>query len=212
MSREQADRDIYTRLTIGAAVSAATIAVGGPIAAFQGTPIFSTGGALGAGALASSHGTGAISAAINTGSQYVQKGNINPVDVAAAYITGVAGAPGGFVRNVAINFASGATTTAINNLIYDRNDSIIGAAITSGLLSSVGYSLGKISESWINSSLRPTINNSNEWTASGIFSGGGWNLFRQNAMSVIGGTIGGGATQEAMGPIFPTPSSGANDK
>jgi len=43
---------------VGAAVGAATIAVGGPVAALLGAPIFSSGGALGSGSLASPVGPG----------------------------------------------------------------------------------------------------------------------------------------------------------
>ncbi len=68
-----------------------------------GVPIFSSGGALGSGALASPVGTGTISAGINAGSQYFQNGTVNPVDVGAAFITGVAGSYGDLLWNVGVN-------------------------------------------------------------------------------------------------------------
>lgn len=93
-----------------------------------------------------------------------------------------------------------------------KNDSVVGAGITSGALSIVGYSTGKAAELWINFSLRTTINSTSEWAASGIWSGSGWNLIRPNAMGVIGGSIGGGITQEVVTPMVPVPSIGGNKK
>lgn len=60
-----------------------------------------------------------------------------------------------------VNAFGGATTTALNNILQGKNDSVVSAGITSGALSAVGYSTGKVAESWINSSLRPTISNAN---------------------------------------------------
>ncbi|WP_153100243.1 hypothetical protein [Paraburkholderia hayleyella] len=212
VSREQAYRDAFRTGTLVAAGGAATVATGGVIAALPGAPIFSSGGALGTGALASPVGTGAISAGINAGAQYYQNGTVNPIDVAIAAISGGAGAYGGLGWNVFVNGVGGATGTAINNAVYGRNDSIIGSGITSGALSAIGYTTGKAAESWINSSLRPTINNANGWATSGVWSGSGWNLIQPNAMGVIGGSIGGGITQEAVTPIVPTPSIGGSKK
>jgi filamentous hemagglutinin len=182
------------------------------LAAIPGAPIFGIDGALGSGAWASSTGTGVISAGINAGSQYYQNGTVNPIDVAIAAISGGVGASGKLGWNVFVNGVGGATGTVINNAVYGRNDSIIGSGITSGALSAVGYTTGKAAESWINSSLRPTINNANGWATSGIWSGSGWNLIQPNAMGVIGGSIGGGITQEAVTPLVPTPSIGGNKK
>ncbi|HIC7214042.1 hypothetical protein [Burkholderia stabilis] len=79
--RDKGLQSAYEKFTLGAAAGAAGIVIGGPIAALPGAPIFSTGGMLGSGALASPVGTGVISAGINAGSQYLQNGKINPVDV-----------------------------------------------------------------------------------------------------------------------------------
>ncbi|CAN7600784.1 hypothetical protein LJR230_004310 [Trinickia sp. LjRoot230] len=80
----------------GTAVGAATIAVGGPVAAPPGAPIFSSGGVLGSESLASPVGTGAISATINAGAQYLQNGTVNLTDVAGAFATGAAVNPVGY--------------------------------------------------------------------------------------------------------------------
>ncbi|VVE50302.1 tRNA nuclease CdiA-2 [Pandoraea eparura] len=196
MSREQAYRDAYAKGTIGAAAGAATIAIGGPLVALPGTPIFSTGGILGPSAAASANGTGVISAAINAGSQYVQNGDINPVDVAGAYVTGVAGASGGLIRNMIINAIGGATTTTINNLIHGTNESILTHTISSGLFSSIGYNAGSITAKSINSIMRPTIGNSSSWAKPGVWSRSGYNVFNPNSSATIGGVFTGGALQE----------------
>ncbi|KHK59728.1 hypothetical protein PI86_07890 [Burkholderia sp. A9] len=145
-SREQAYCDAYAKGTIGAAV----IVVGGPTAAWPGTPTFSTAGALGSGALASPVGMGAISAGV----QYMQGGTINSVDVAGAFGTGVAGSYGGLLWNVGVNTIGGAMTTALNDILQGKNDSVIGSPVSSGVLSSQGYGLGKLGESGVNSVLK----------------------------------------------------------
>ncbi|CAN0624678.1 tRNA nuclease CdiA-2 [Burkholderia multivorans] len=166
-SREQAYRDAYAKGTIGAAAGAAVIVVGGPIAALPGAPIFSSGGALGSGALASPVGTGTISAGINAGAQYVQNGKINLIDAAGAFGTGAAGSYGGLLWNVGVNAIGGATTTALNNILQGKNDSVIGAGATGGLFSSLGYGIGKVGESWVTNALKPTINTPN-WSKSDL--------------------------------------------
>ena len=200
-NRDQAGRDELARRTIGAAQWAAAIAMGGPIAALRGIPIFSTNGKLGSATLASANGTGAISAAVTAGAQYAQNGSVNPAEVAAAYAVGAAGASGGLIRNVALNAVGAAATTSANNYLYDDDKSILESAIWSGLLSSLGYTSGKLTQSWIDASRKPTINSANQWIKTGYLSGSGWNLFRPNSVGVIGGTIGGGISQEAAGKI-----------
>ncbi|WP_080970716.1 hypothetical protein [Burkholderia cepacia] len=197
-SREQTYRDAYAKGTIGAAAGAAVIVVGGPIAALPGAPIFSSGGALGSGALASSVGTGAISAGINAGAQYVQNGKINLIDVAGAFGTGAAGSYDGLLWNVGVNAIGGATTTALNNILQGKNDSVIVAGATGGLFSSLGYGIGKVGESWVTNSLKPTINTTN-WSASGTWSVNGWNIFRPHNAAVAIGAAAGGVGQEISG-------------
>ncbi|WLE63048.1 hypothetical protein GIY62_22115 [Burkholderia plantarii] len=164
--RDKVYHDLYGKLTLGAAAGAAGIAVAGPIVALPGAPVFSTGGALGSGALASPVGTGAISAGINAGAQYVQNGKINPADVTGAFVTGTAGSYGGLLWNVGVNTIGGATTTALNNILQGKNDSVVGAAASSGVLSGLGYGIGKLGEFGVNSVLKPTINNPN-WASAG---------------------------------------------
>lgn len=197
VDREQAYRDAYTQGTWGAAAGAAGIAIVGPVAALPGVPIFSSGGVLGSGALASPVGTGAISAGINAGSQYFQNGAVNPVDVAGSFVTGAAGSYRGLLWNVGINTVGGATTTALNNILQGKNDSVMDAGITSGVLSGLGYGAGKIMGESINSIIKPTINQ-NSWAASGVWSGGGYNIFMPNNSATIGVTFGGGVVHEAL--------------
>jgi len=194
-NRDKAYQDAYSKLTVGAAAGAGLIAVGAPLAALPGAPIFSTGGVLGSGALASPVGTGTISAGIYAGSQYVQDGRINLTDMAGAFGTGAAGSYGGLLWNVGVNIIGGATTTALNNILQGKNDSVVGAGVTSGLFSTVGYGLGKAGESWVNNALKPTINTSN-WSVPGAWYGSGWNLFRPNTAGVVIGTTAGGMGQE----------------
>ncbi|VVE21683.1 hypothetical protein PCE31106_03162 [Pandoraea cepalis] len=200
MSREQAYRDAYAKGTIGAAAGAATIAIGGPLVALPGTPIFSTGGMLGSSAAASANGTGVISATINAGSQYVQNGNINPVDVAGAYVTGVAGASGGLVRNITVNALGGAATTSINNFMRGENNSLADAALVNGALSGLGYGIGKFVESGVNTILKPGLDAST-WASTGAWAGRGWNLFGKNSAAVTVGTLAEGAGQEIAKPV-----------
>lgn len=198
VGRENAYRDAFTKGTWGAAGGAATIALAGPVAMIPGAPVFSANGALGSSALASPVGTGTISATINAGAQYLQNGAINPVDVGGAFITGVAGSHGGLLWNVGVNTLGGATTTALNNILHGKNDSIVGAGIGSGLFSAAGYGIGKVGASWVSDVLKPNINTQN-WANSGIWSRTGWNLFRSNTTGVIIGTAAGGAGQEITG-------------
>jgi filamentous hemagglutinin len=196
MSREQAYRDAYTRLTIAAAAGAGTIAVGGPIAALPGTPIFSSGGALGSGAWASRVGVGTISAGINASSQYLRDGTINPIDVVIAGILGGAGVSRGLGWNVLANSIGGAVGTTINNKVYGKDDSIIFNAVASGAGSAFGYRIGKGMETGINFITRPTINSSG-WADIGKWAGpSGWNLLRPNNLPTIGSSIGGGFASE----------------
>ncbi len=198
VGRDQAYQDLYGKLTLGAAAGAVGIAVGGPIAALPGVPIFSTGGLLGSGTLASPVGTGAISAGINAGAQYYTDGKVNPVDVAGAFATGMAGTynGAGLAWNVFVNTIGGATTTALNNFLQGKSESVVGAAVSSGALSSLGYGVGKLGESGLNSITRPTISNGQNWSATGIWSNSGWNLLNSNNLPVIFGTGVGGLGQE----------------
>ncbi|WP_204356138.1 hypothetical protein [Burkholderia sp. JP2-270] len=211
--RDQAYQDLYAKLTLGAAAGAAGIAVGGPIAALPGAPIFSSGGALGSGALASPVGTGAISAGINVGAQYYKDGKINPVDVAGAFATGMVGTynGAGLGWNVFVNTIGGATTTVLNNILQGKSDSVVGSAVTSGVLSSMGYGLGKLAESGVNSVLKPTINTPN-WASSGSWSGGGWNLFSPNNLGPVGGATAGSAGQELINGMYQSMQSTSGAK
>ncbi len=197
VNREQAYRDAYTQMTWGAAVGAAGLGLLGPVATLPGAPILSSAGALGSTTWAAPVGTGAISAGINAGSQYYQNGQINPTDVAASFATGYAGAYGGLLWNVGVNTAGGAATTALNNFLQGKNDSVMGTAIISGVLSSLGYGVGKFGESGINNALKPTINTQN-WASTGIWSNSGWNILNQNNLPVIFGSGVGGLGQEVF--------------
>ncbi|MFD1560653.1 hemagglutinin repeat-containing protein [Paraburkholderia silviterrae] len=174
------------------------------LAAIPGTPILGIDGALGSAALASKAGTGAISATLSVGSQYIQNGNVNWVDVGGAYATGFIGSYdlGGVYKNlawnVAVNTLNGGATTAINNQFQGKNDNIIGAGVTSGAFSAIGYGAGAITANTINSIMRPTINNAGSWTSTGAWSGSGYNLFNPNNTAVIGGGITGGTLQEIV--------------
>ena len=160
------------------------------ILGISGTPIFSTGGALGSSMWASPSGTATISATINVVAQYYQNGKINPVDVGFAALTGGVGTYGGLLWNMGINTAGGAGKTIINNYLYGQNNSVVDNALASGALSGLGYGIGKLSESTVNSMMRPTINTPN-WATSGS-----WNLFKPNTAGAIGGTILGGFGQD----------------
>jgi filamentous hemagglutinin len=183
------------------------LAAGPALGAISGAPIFSTTGLLGSGMWASPVGTGVISAGINAGSQYLQNGTINPVDVATNFGTGMAGAYGGLLWNMGVNAAGGAAGTALNNAIYGKNDRVIGAAITSGLLSSLGYGIGKFGESSLNGVTRPTVRNGQNWVATGTWSSSGWNLFNQNNLPVIFGAGVGGLGQEVSNKAYDTMKS-----
>ncbi|MBB5398324.1 hypothetical protein [Paraburkholderia youngii] len=100
--------------------------------------------------------------------------------------------------NVGVNAFGGATTTALNNILQGKNDSVIGAGIASGVFSTVGYSAGSITANTINSIMRPTINNAGSWAGSGVWSGSGYNLFNPNNTAVIGGGFTGGTLQEVV--------------
>jgi hypothetical protein len=55
----------------------------------------------------------------------------------------------------------------------------------------------KITGNSIMSSLRPTINNANNWIGTNMWKSGGYNLFNSNNSAAIGATFGGGVAQEA---------------
>ncbi|HVV73849.1 MAG TPA: hypothetical protein VHI52_20465, partial [Verrucomicrobiae bacterium] len=74
-------------------------------------------------------------------------------------------------------------------------------ALSSGLLSGLGYGVGKLSEAGVNALIRPGINASN-WAATGSWSGGGWNLLSPNNFAPIGGSIGGASGQEVINGIY----------
>lgn len=113
---------------------------------------------MGSGTWASPVGAGAISVGINASAQYAQNGTVNPVDVATSLGTGMAEVYGGLLWNIGVNAAGGATGTVLNNAIYSKSDSVTGSAVTSGLLSSLGYGVGKLGASSLNGAMRPTIN------------------------------------------------------
>jgi filamentous hemagglutinin len=167
------------------------------LASIPGAPIFGIDGALGSTAWTSAAGTGAISAGINAGSQYIQNGSINPVDVAAAFGTGAAGTYGGFLWNVAVNAFGGAASTVLNNLAQGKNDSVLYGAAVNGAAAAFGYGVGKGVEVGIGSLTRPTINSSG-WADVGTWSGAsGWNLIAPNNWATIGAGIAGGSGSEA---------------
>jgi filamentous hemagglutinin len=200
--RDKAYQDSYGKLTLGAAVGAAGIALGGPIAALPGAPIFSTGGALGSGALTSKAGTGVISAGINAGSQYWQNGKIDPVGVAGAFATGIAGTynGGGLGWNVVVNTVGGATTTALGNVLYRTEDSVV-FGMAAGAISSVfGFGVGKIADASLSGLLRPTLNSNSSWSSVGQWAGpSGLNVFGPNNLPAIGASVGGSIGGEAAG-------------
>jgi filamentous hemagglutinin len=200
-THDAASRDALANQTWGAAAAAGGLALAGPVGALPGAPIFSSGGALGSGTWASSAGTGAISAGINAGSQYYQNGKINLIDVGIAGVSGGVGVYGGLGWNIAVNALGGATGTGINNAVYGQNNSVIGSGITSGVLSSLGYGMGKLGESGVNTAIKPTINGPN-WAATGVLSGSGWNMFGPNNFSTIGGSVGGASGQEIINGIY----------
>ncbi|TKC89437.1 LysM peptidoglycan-binding domain-containing protein [Trinickia terrae] len=166
-----------------------------------GSPIFSSGGLLGSRMWASSVGTGAISAGINAGAQYLLTGDINPVDVAVIFGTGTAGSFGGLRWNMGVNAFGGMIGTATNNYVYKKEDSIVGAGVTTGALSSFGYGIGKLGERAIASSIRPSLT-SNDWAATGVWSGAGWNLLNPNRAPVVAGSFGGASSQEITNAIY----------
>ncbi|MCG1042465.1 hypothetical protein KQH60_07850 [Mycetohabitans sp. B8] len=162
MNRDVASREVIAKQTLGAAAGAAAIAVGGPVAALPGTPIFSSEGALGSGMWASPVGTGIISGGINAGLQYLQNGDINLVNVAAARMVGPVGVYGGLGWNVGVNAVSGAASTVINNKLYGKSDSVMFSGIAAGVASSFGYGVGKSIEKAIESASRSTMERENE--------------------------------------------------
>lgn len=173
--------------------------MGGSVAALPGAPIFSSEGALGSGMWASPVGTGIISGGINAGSQYLQNGDINPVDVASATMAGSVGVYGGLGWNVGVNAVGGAASTVINNRLYGETDSVMFSGIAAGVASSFGYGIGKSMEKAIKSASRPTINSA-DWDSVGKRVGSsGWNLFRQSRLPAIGSGAAGGAGGEAVG-------------
>jgi filamentous hemagglutinin len=212
VNREDAYQDVYTKGTLGAAVGAATVAFAGPVAVIPGAPIFSSSGVLGSGALASPVGTGTISATINAGAQYLQNGSINPVDVGGAFVTGALGSKGRLLWNMGVNAVGGATTTVLNNVLQGKSDSIMGAGVSSGVLSGFGYGAGKIMEGGINSAIRPSINSSNSWAGSGVWSSAGYNLLAPNSSAAIGATFGGGIVQEILQNSIPSGPAKGGEK
>ncbi|WP_230512960.1 hypothetical protein [Paraburkholderia sejongensis] len=190
---------IYGTAAVGtaAAVALAPEALAG-LALIPGAPIFSSGGALGSAALASANGTGAISAVINAGSQYAQIGKINPVDVAGAYATGAIGSSGGLLWNIDVNTLGGGVATAFDNYFYGQNSGIVSSAITSGVLSGLGYGIGKAAENGASVLIKPGLNSA-DWASTGVWTGSGWNLFRPNSAAVAIGTLAGGSGQEIAG-------------
>lgn len=131
--------------------------------------------------------------------------------MAGAYATGVAGSYGGLARNVVINAFSGAATTAINNYMQGKSDSVAGSALSSGVLSGLGYGIGKAAENGVNTFLKPGLDSSN-WASAGVWASSGWNLFRPNSAGVISGSVLGGMGQETTGAMIPSSNSGNQKK
>ncbi|KXV03461.1 hypothetical protein CR51_17320 [Caballeronia megalochromosomata] len=182
-----------------AVVAAGTVAAAAAIPALTlipGAPIFGIDGVLGSGAMASAAGTGAISVGINAGSQYVQNGSVNPVDLAGAFAAGAAGTCGGLIWNMGVNAAGGAATTAINNAFGGKNDSIPFNSAVSTAGSAFGYGVGKGLEIGTRSSLSPSINSS-DWADVGKWVGpSGRNIFTPNNLPAINSSVGGNIAGE----------------
>ncbi|CAN7236396.1 hemagglutinin repeat-containing protein [Trinickia sp. LjRoot230] len=191
-SREQMYRDAYAKGTWGAAAGAATIAFAAPVAMIPGAPLLSTNGALGSSAWASPVGAGTVSATTNAVTQYLRSGSINWVDVAGSFGTGYAGSVyAGLARNVGINILGGATTTALNNILQGKSDSVVLGGAASGVGSIFGYGIGKSVEAGVGSLMRPTMNSSG-WADVGKWSGSsGLRLFTPNNVPAISSSIGG---------------------
>ncbi|WP_304993677.1 hypothetical protein [Burkholderia plantarii] len=86
--------------------------------------------------------------------------------------------------------------------ITPTNDSVIGAGITSGLFSVLGYGAGKVADDAINFAMKPTINHSVNWANSGVWSGHGYNIFMPNNVGAVGATSMGGTIQEGVQSMF----------
>ncbi|MCE4061292.1 hemagglutinin repeat-containing protein [Pandoraea sputorum] len=201
VEREKGIRNNIANATLIAAGTAATIATGGAAAAIPGTPIFSSGGALGSGTLAGRFGTGMITGSINAGAQYLQTGSINLVDFAVAVATGAIAANGGLVRVVVTNAAGGGVGAELKNQIHAKNDSSLQAALFNGIYAGVGFGISQIGTSAFIKLNKPNINNAREWTQTGTFKPSGWNLFGDKNTSVIFGTLIGGFSQEISNTI-----------
>ncbi len=181
----QAYQDVYTKLTFGAAAGAALVAVAGPVAALTGVPIFSSGGALGSGAWASPAGDRPRSVRVLTRVAVFPEWDGQSGRCGGQFRDGC----GGRVWRTTVerwrHTIGGATTTALNNILQGKNDSIGFGALASGGASAVGYGAGSIAGSLSSSALRPTIN-SQGWPrpVSGPVPSG-WNLFTPNNLPSI---------------------------
>ena len=103
-------------------------------------------GAAGAGSLATflaGRGGGALIGGVsNAASQYVQDGEIKPFPLGISVVTGALGAGKGFVFNVGLNGAGGATNAWLDNTFYGSKESIWDNAKNSGISAAVGYGSG----------------------------------------------------------------------
>ncbi|WP_144111675.1 hypothetical protein [Paraburkholderia sp. BCC1886] len=116
--------------------------------------------------------------------------------MAIAAISGGVGVSGALGWNVFVNGVSGATGTAINNVVYAKSDSILFGGAVSSAGAAFGYGVSNGMATGINSILRPTINSSG-WADVGKWAGpSGSNLLIPNNLSTIGSSVGGGFGSE----------------
>ncbi|WP_350260404.1 hemagglutinin repeat-containing protein [Paraburkholderia bonniea] len=154
-SREQQNRNLMGGGVI-AAVTGASLLVGGPIAA-------------GAGGLAYSVIGGGVSAGMDAAVQYQQTGEIRPAQSLFAggvgAIAGPIGANTKFFSNVVLGGSSYFSTTIFNNLYYGEANSPLYAGAIGSLAGAGGYGIGlvltqgvgRLATPWIFPNLDPKI-------------------------------------------------------
>jgi filamentous hemagglutinin len=175
-------------------------------AAIPGAPIFGVDGALGSSAMASPVGVGIIAGAINTISQYVQTGSVNPVDVSYAALAGGLGtqAGAGLLWNIGVNAATGAADTATNNAIAGKPilPGTLTGAVVNGAAAGIGYGIGAAFQMGANWFLNSAMSNYN-WASTGVWAGeAGLNLFNPNNLPSVGAAVGGAAGSESGSTVI----------